>query len=310
MTRPTPDAGGLAQVSHRQRILPDPLTLEQLNSECEREERMLRLQYKDRDTNPDGLLPPEWEMGLKHKRRQPTSMSGALSRWSYLTHIYRVRFENLTKADPADAEEVIGKMLRREPIRVELTGRTVNVTGRSYNALLEMARHSLRMQEIEADAQRLAALQKAIVTKLGQGPTHRRLLSLTGRMGRLTGLHRRLMLELLLHRQALYAHAFTEDGAPAASLDEAPDWWVTVTPADDSRLLEATFSVGIRRLEQLFDSLPDQKDEGKVRSYGWHTLLQTIAPKLRVRPAEAYDLDLFQAVAFAHASTPQMEDME
>jgi hypothetical protein len=133
---------------HGTEELPDVLTVEELRERCEKEERILRLQYRDTE------FPPEWEMGLKARGRQPTTMQGALSRWAYVSHLYRVRNEGLRKTDAETNRNVVRAMLRREPVRVELPSRVVNVTSRSYGAMLEILRHTLRMNEIDETIQR------------------------------------------------------------------------------------------------------------------------------------------------------------
>lgn len=291
--------------------IPDPLTASFLAKECVREERLLRLQYmKDGELPTEAKLPPEWEHALQHPRRQPTTMSGALARWSFLTHCYRVRTERLTKADAGDAEDVLGKMLRREPVRIAVANRTVEVTGRSYNALLEIARHSLRMQECEHEIQRCAAVETRLTEIADGSATRRRRKAVSRRLRRLSALHRRLVLEMQLHRRAIYAHAFTPDGAPASSIAEAPDWFGAVTLEEDRRVLEAMFRVGHGRLDRLREALPEKDDEKKGAGFGFHSIFQTLVPKLNLRPADAYDRDLFQMLAFAHASAPQWEDFE
>lgn len=244
---------------------------------------------------PEDRLPDEWEAGLKHPRRQLTSMAGAVSRFAYLSHLYRVRSERLETKEGEDAEDLIGKMLMRASIPVQIAGRTVHVKGRSMNAMAEIAAHSLTIQELTADLKRIADIRAE------------------GRhLKRISRIQRRVVLELDLHRRAIYAHAFTESGAPAASLADCPAWFEEVRPSDDSRIMQAMWMANNGRIARLHDALPDQEpDHGKKAvTFGWHTMLATLAPKMKVTPARMYDVDLPHALAFAHASNPTFEDLE
>lgn len=240
-------------------------------------------------------------------------MTGALARYTYLSHIYRVRDKGLTEKDKSDAEDVVGRMVRRVPVTVELTNRTVTVTGRSYNAMMEIARHSLRLQEIEAELLRLSDLVDVCVKRAEDGERHVRRLA-RKRLGWLTRLHRRLLMETALHRQALYAHALTDSGAPAKRIGDAPSWWIEMTPEDDSLLLSGMFKVGHERLVQLNELVDDGRDDperkSKRQSFGWHTLFTSLERSSKVAPAEYYDRDLFQLTAWAQASAPAAYDLD
>ncbi len=240
-------------------------------------------------------------------------MTGTLARYTYLSHIYRVRGEGLTQKDQSDAEDIVGKMVRRVPVTVQLTNRLVTVTGRSYNAMMEIARHSLRLQEIEAEAARLSDLVDVCIQRGKHTDRHIRRMA-RKRLGWLTRLHRRLMLETRLHRQALYAHALTDSGAPAKRIEDAPSWWVEMTPEDDGLLLSGMFKVGHERLAELHELVKKQDDEpereGKSQTFGWHTLFTSLERSSKVSPADYYDRDLFQLTAWAQASAPATYDTD
>jgi hypothetical protein len=116
------------------------------------------------------------------------------------------------------------------------------------------------------------------------------------------------VIEARLHRQAIYAHAFTLDGSPAQSLDEAPSWWETLTPEDDSALLKAMFMAGHERLSEISD---DQPEEKKTKNdFGWHSLITTIEKMVKAEPASYYDVDLFQLAAWARTVNPTEDDLD
>ena len=286
---------------------PDVVTLDLVQQWCAKEERILRLQYR---TSPDdpGVLPAEWEMGLRHRGRQTISMHGALSRWAYLLHLWRLRSGNLTTVKTEDAQDTVRRLLQRTPILVELPSKTVHVTARSYNAMLEIARHSLRLQEIDVDMRRISEMERQVIEQMvRQGQDTPRQIKRRKRIRWLYGIHRKLLLESRLHRQAIYAHAFTDSGAPAEELGDAPEWWNELTPEDDMVLLQTMFAVGHGRLNQVPER-PQKDDEAKqTEDWGWHGLFTSMERQAKVEPASYYNRDLFQLVAWLRTSQPEFE---
>jgi hypothetical protein len=148
----------------------DALSLDRLRYMCAREERVLRLQYSKNPDDP-GELPPEWEFGLRKKGRGTETLAGALSRWTYLSHLYRIRSEGLTREQVVD-EETVRRLIRREPIYVDLpTGRRLTVTGRSYSALYEIARHSVRLRELDTEIERIAVAEARLLALIARKPS-------------------------------------------------------------------------------------------------------------------------------------------
>ncbi len=308
MKRETPEsalAGAGVHVAGEEK--PDVITLDLVQQWCAKEERILRLQYR---TSPDdpGTLPAEWETGLAHRGRQPTTMHAALSRWAYLLHLWRVRSGNLTKASAEEAQDTVRRLLQRTPILVELPSKTVHITARSYNAMLEIARHSLRLQEIDADMRRLAEMEQQVIEGMvRQGKDTPRKVRRRKRIQWLYQIHRKLLLESRMHRQAIYAHAFTPSGAPATELEDAPEWWEELTPEDDLVLLQTMFAVGHGRLSQVPER-PEKDDDAQPKEdWGWHGLLTSLERQAKVEPASYYDRDLFQLVTWMRTSQPDFD---
>jgi hypothetical protein len=287
---------------------PDTVTLDDVRKWCDREERVLRLQYR---TSPDerGELPPEWEIGLKLPGRQIGTMTGALSRWAYLIHLYRIRNQKLAKAEAPDVEEAIRQLLLREPIVVEMPSRTVAVTGRSYSAMLEIARHSVRLHELETDVLRIAGLEQRLLVLLISDTPKIKKRRASRRLRWLYRVHRRVLMEAQLHRQALYAHATTDDGAPAGGLADAPDWWDQMTPEDDAALLRALFAVGVERYANIPDPPERDEEERKPKEdFGWHSLFASVERSAKLKPASLYDRDLFQLLTWVRTGHTSLED--
>jgi len=286
---------------------PDTVALDDVRKWCDREERVLRLQYQVRP-NERGELPPEWELGLQHPGRQTATMSGALSRWAYLIHLYRIRNQKLTKAEAPDVEEAIRQLLLREPIVVEMPSRTVAVTGRSYSAMLEIARHSVRLRELEADVLKIAGLEQQLLAILvGESPKPKRKRA-QRRLRWLYRVHRKVLMEAQLHRQGIYAHALTDDGAPARALSDAPEWWDQMGPEDDAALLRALFAVGVERFAEIPER-PEKEDERRpAEDFGWHSLFSSVERSAKLKPASLYDRDLFQLLTWVRTGHTSLED--
>lgn len=287
---------------------PDPLPLSYVQRLCERYEKLLRRQYP-----PDGALAPDAERELS--TLNPSTMTGALRRWAYLKHLFTVRSEGLTKRTEsrAEIEEVARQLLRREPVWVRLGDRRVAVTARSYAAMYEIASHAASIRAVEADLELAAEKMAAAQVKLQRAGSWTERARLRSLMRRIADFHAAAYRELQQHRQALYAHAFTESGAPATSPEEAPEWWLEVDPAADQILLTAMVKAGHGRLKRLGPPPPPRgKKTGAEpeEDFGWASLFSTIERGQRVRPAEFYNRDYFQLRMWLRASAPPPLDAD
>lgn len=264
----------------------DSITLAELQEACRQHERLLRAQ------DPEEALPPALEGELASL--VPTNIDRALSRLTVLKMAYRDRWREREERAAAGAEgeadavaqEAVRQLVRREPVVIQVAGRDVAVTGRSYAAMYEIAAHALRVAELEEALRSLEGSET----------------------------YRRVAYEAMLHRRAIWAHALTPSGAPARSLKETPEFWDAITPVDDARLLGALFDVMHGRYARL-GAAPEPAgpaDGAKRReSFGWHTLLLSLEAQARVEPASFYDRDLFQLLARERASAHlELGDME
>ena len=135
---------------------PASVTFGWLKGECERLERVLRMQHVEPGALATGReqLPDEWERGLALNPLGEDT-TAALRRWAYLKHLYLVRSEKLHRARAADQpgiSETARKLLRRDPVTVELSnGRRVRVTARSYAASHAIAQHWARVQMLDTE---------------------------------------------------------------------------------------------------------------------------------------------------------------
>lgn len=266
------------------------MPLDYVRERCETIEKVLKLQFA-----PDPL-PPHFQKRLQ--TCPPDSPENLVERWVTLSHLLRSYRDGLTgweqgpQTSDEDAEEAARKLLQREPVEVELAYRTVEVTGRSYAAMHAMARHESRMEELREDLERISDLRDEARE---DRPRFQRL----GRIQRLA------LQELQLHRKALYAHAFTEDGAPAeAPMNEAPEWWDEVDPAEDALLLMALFEAGPGRLAKLGPA-EDQDGGGKKSDdWGYKSLLASLERQTRSEPASYFNRDMGQLIAWVRGGAP------
>lgn len=296
------DVGGAV----RSEQAPDPLPLSHVQRWCERYEKLLRLQYP-----PDGTLPGDAERKLE--AFDPSTMTGALQRWAYLKHLYLVRSEGLSKREDNQhsVEEAARQLLRREPVWVQFGRHRVAVTARSYAAMYEIAAHAAQIRALEADLDLAARKAAAARAKLARTKGWVRAARVRALIRRIEDFHVRAYRELQLHRQALYAHAFTPTGAPATSLDEAPAWWKEVDQAADALLFAAMVEAGHGRYERLGDPPPQKKKTPEPEEqFGWASLFASIERQQRVPAAELYDRDLFQLRTWLRAGAPPPLDMD
>lgn len=251
------------------------IDLEYAQKMCSDFEHSLRTSY-DNDR-----LPEDQEEELA--KHQPTTLMGWLTRWALLKEFYRGRYRevqsrqtNQMRVSEADAAEAARQLIRREPMPLEICGRTIHVTGRSYNAMYEIAAHYMRVEELEAFIQTLANVE----------------------------VYRRVSYEILLHRRAIWAHALTPSGAPARSLEEAPEWWREIGPQDDAALLAALFRIMHGRYVAMGPAPVPKDSKKQSETFGWASLLSSLETRAKVQPASYFDLDLFQLVAHSRAANP------
>ncbi len=289
-----------AGAKRRSASAPDPVTLDWLQSECEREERILRLQYPE----TEGSLAPDDELALA-SYKPPSDTTQALRLWRYIGHLNLARFKGMrVAANTEEAEEAARKLLVREPVTLTLeSGRRVALTGRSWNAYRELAARGERLRLIETALeevqQRFAAARTAW---LAAGLLSRR--RLKRRMNRLEELHRRGYNEWALHRERIYATATTDSGAVAAPSDAAPDWWRDTTIADEQRVISALWEAGPGRYLQLGQPPARKQQTNRGEVFGWHSLMASLEKHGRVPPAEIYDQDWFRLLARERAAAP------
>src|SRR5690606_31229097 len=106
------------------------------------------------------------------------------------------------------------------------------------------------------------------------------------------------------HRERLYAHATTADGAAAKPDEPAPEWWKEATTRDDARVLAALYEAGPLRYNQMGPP-PEQRGKGpKGEDWGWSGLLASWGVRKKVDPAAMYDTDLGQVIAEMRVSAP------
>lgn len=275
------------------------LTLDDLVRRCEAHERVLRWQYEG------DALPADWEAELA--RFPADDLDRALSRLAALKHFYRLddARRNPKAASPEDAEAAARQLLTREPVRVELGDVVASVTARSYAAMAAIARHDARIRELDADLRRASQLHAITAAELRALPWYARGRGrLRRRLRRLTELHDRLFLELAAHRQMLYAHALTPDGAPATSPDQAPEWWTRVDPAWDAALIAALMEAGPGRYAKLGPAPDRKRKKDGGESFGWASLFASVERSHKLAAAELYDRDLYQLLTWLRAGAP------
>lgn len=283
---------------------PNSVTLADLQQWSAKLEKTLRLQ------EPDGRLDERAEKELADSSLEPSTVSGALRRWAFLKHRYRVRSEGLVAAangGDIEKQEAARQLLRREPIRVRLGDRVVSVTARSYNALAEIAAHAGRLREIEQDLIAVERLHTAAARELEHWPRRQRgRSSKRRRFHRLGELQRRLLIEAMLHRKALYAHVLTPTGAPAKSLADAPAWVDEMDPVWDAELFRAIHAAGPERMAKL-GAPPERKSDVKFEEPdigGWASFFSALERGATIEPAALFDEDLYRLMAWSRAGAP------
>lgn len=250
--------------------------LDWLTRECERNERILRKQMEDGD------LPDRHEAELRRPEMQLTSLTGGLKRWAYIKHLYRLWNEGRLSEEPragpggkpgvgdektSDQMRAMVQLLERESVTVRLTHRTVEVTDRSYLALLRMAEHSTRVQELERKVERIDDARERIREKV-DGPDDLTTRDVR-RLEHLGRLRNAVRAEAQDHRRAIVANLTTEDGAPADSIDEAPDWADEIGPVDEVALIVGVRKAMSERISRLGEQPDHPRDTGAEKLEDW-----------------------------------------
>lgn len=290
----------------------DHLSLDTLARAIAENESALRSSFGDAG------LPESWEHDLAAlPRESPTDL---LVYYARVKHYYWLRYDERQKqqqraSQPTTAvvQDAARALLTRAPVPVVIAGAEREVTGRSYNALAQIAAHHLRILGLTSEVKHVEGLY-AQTLRQHRGARGRR--SVRRRLGFLQAAHRMLLTETLLHRRALYVHAFTPTGA-AATKDEveaathAPFWRET-TAEDDGRLVLALWEAGPGRYARLVAGQPAQEDDGGsfVHDFGFHSLIAWIEGKRRIPPAALYDHDVGQLLASVRAAVPKTPEME
>lgn len=308
--------------------VPDPVTREWLVAQCTRLEKHLRNQYREPEREDDKRepFPPMWEQELAALR--VGDITGALQRWAYLKHLYRVRSEGLEAAaqalgdDEGGAQEVARLILRRAPVVTELAGRRVEVTSRSYSAMAEISAHDLRLQDLNEAMESLVALNAEAQARLRTTPIMKRARRhvLRRRLARISALYRRFLTERELHRMHMYAHALTTHGGPAQiSVTESgehvgdlpPEWWREMTAEDDARLMIALYRAGPLRYKKL-GRAPEPKSGGRAQyreDFGLGSLMAHWEPELGLAPGDLFDRDLAQFLTALRAGALELPEL-
>lgn len=272
--------------------------LEQIRSSTDRDEQLLREQ------DSEHRLAPAAETALALLKADADPARRTLRVYAYIKHLFLVRSEGLAEA-PEEKLEAAHQLLTRAPEEVTLDGgRVVTVTGRSYQALHEIARHSLRLQELEHDLRRCARLEEETLAAVMTSPDRGTRARARRRFRRTAEAHSLAMEEIALHRQSVYAHVFTESGAPATSIDHAPTWWEEITPQDDRRLMAAVWGVGAGRFQKLgpAPSSGETSEEPRGERFGWHSHFAQLERQMKLEPATLRNRDLYQHLTWLRAA--------
>lgn len=278
----------------------DAVTLSQLAGWCETHERVLRWQY------PEGALPVAWEAELASVPAD--TAQNAVQRLALLKHFYRLDHERreakYAPPEPAEAQAAAYSLLRREPVYVTLAnGREVAVTDRSISAMTEIAAHQMRVKLLDADCNALASLFERLSPR-----TFRQRISRKRRrlLARVASLYERAYTARELHRAQMYAHIFTESGAPAGPNDAPPAWWREITTEDDGAILAALVEAGplrARKLGQRPEPKKKQKDK-PAEDWGYEGVMVAWGIRKKIEPARALDQGLGQAIAEMRLAAP------
>lgn len=277
--------------------------LDDLEPRLAEDERVLRNQAAN------GELAPKAEAMLAQIKAEPERLRRVLRLYAYIRHLFLAAHEGLSHAGE-DEREALAQLMARDPVPVTLAGRTVYVTGRSWEAYRRIAQHSNRIAEIQVALGDAAHLQAALSMRAAREPDRGQRRRWRRHLERLGIVTRALMYESALNRQALYAHIFTPSGAPAASLDEAPEWWTEITPSDDTLVMRAMWEAGPGRYQKVQDPFaPGGPPRGEDR-FGFHSHFALVSRNERVPPAEPYQRDFYQHLGFIETLGAAMRERD
>ena len=285
----------------------DAVTREQLAGLIQTYESTLRSTYED------GRLPADWEETLGGADR--STAVGALKYFGLLKVYTYVRYQENhgrggKEADPQDAQEAARALLRRDPVRVTLaSGREIEVTGRSYNAYLELAQRGMRLRILEAfldELQREFAAQHTLWR--ASSWTERK--AVRRELSNIERLYVDARTEYAKHKAWLWATAMTPNGAVAGEGDSPPPWWEEATLEDEVTVILALLEAGPHRYTKLGDQpQPAEQSKGKADDWGWHTLFAVLSDE-DVDPSRPYNRDLFQQLAQRRGASPARAEKE
>lgn len=274
-----------------------PIDHEKVRRMAQLQEDVLRLQF------PDEKFDQEDEEQLA-----ALSLDDPQQAWLRYRHLTGMRFawdRQYTKGHSTKAEalEASFQLRTRQSVRVIIAGRNVDVTGRSRNAMIALARHEITRRQTASELDEIAAVYAEVEAELsgrwrGRGPLRRRL-------RKLAELHRRGYHVLRLHSRWIYAHALTPSGAPASSAAEAPSWWNEISSADETLLLDALMEAGPRRYERLGPEPPPDPaadDWKQVEDFGYDSLWASAERGVPLPPASIDDQDYYRLRAWLRNS--------
>jgi hypothetical protein len=267
------EAGGV----RRRKPVPYPLTHQHIRTMCESRERILRIQYDDEKFADDD------EQVLASLSIDDPDQ--AFQRYQYLMGLYFVWQRGFRRADRHETTDATRwLMLAREPVRIRIAGRVVDVTSRSRAAMIRMQRHEAARTQAEQAIQ----LLEQRIQEVGRGWRG------LGRRRRLRALADRWAREWEVQFRGILANALSPDGR-AALPEEAPEWWAEVSAEDEARILVALFEAGpgrVSRGRKPHPPKPGAKKDDREMTFG--SLLRFWEPKLRLLPMALEDVDLAQ----------------
>lgn len=205
-------------------------------------------------------------------------------------------------------DRVAARIIAREPVYVQVAGRTVGLTSRGLFSMIRLARHDMARREIADALQDVAdaAAETEERRMLGQ-------LSRTAarrRAKHLRQLHDALHDQLLFHTQTVLANALTADGGDVkpehagAWLDEHAPWANRVTPAELLTILAGLFSAGPMRHRELGDPPPSgrKRERDWNEDFGFWSLISYFSREHGIEPASI--MDVTQLLTMARAGAP------
>lgn len=304
------EAFAASDATKRHASVPEDLPIDWIRDRVEETERILRLQFA-----PDEL-PPWMQMQLASCRGD--SPEALVERWHVVSHLLRSHRDGLQgRGQPGEMthekREAMRKLLTCEPVTVPLEHRTVEVTDRSFACLQEIGRHYMRIIDLQDELKSIQDRRDALqgeIHELDDDPEGRA--QLRARLHELREEADLRLKEMRLQRRALYAHLFTDDGRPATSLEQAPEFWREIGPVDEVLLIQAAHEAGPDRLDALGPQ-PDRPDQDKnarpLEDFGYMTVLARYGVEAPEDPAAPFQHPLGQQIALRRAGAePVWED--